>query len=97
MQPRDWFCLGVRLLGVWVLYRGVQDLLHVGASVLGLIPASVAKQFDDEHTTLMYDLWFAAGFLAFAIYLIFGAEHLTRWACKEPMPLNGDDGSGDSE
>jgi hypothetical protein len=97
MRPRDWFSVGVRLLGVWVLYRGVSDLLHVGASVLGIRPVSITKEFNDAHTALMYDLWYAAGFLAFSLYLIFGAEHLTRWVYAESSLSSDDDGSGDSE
>jgi hypothetical protein len=66
MPSRDWFALGVRLLGVWVLYRSVQDWLHVGMSIMGFVPASISKQFDDSHSTLMYDVWFAIGFLLLA-------------------------------
>jgi hypothetical protein len=90
MRPREWFSLGVRLLGVWVLYRGFGDLLHLGTSVLGLRPASIAKEWDDLHSAQMYDLWFAAGYLAFAIYLLFGAEHLTRWVFGESTPKPND-------
>ena len=97
MRPRDWFNVGVRLLGVWVLYRGFGDLLHAGASLLGVKPESVIREFNDVHTAIMYDLWYAAGFLVLALYLIFGAEHLTRWAYKESPYLGDDDGSGDSE
>src|SRR4029079_15243361 len=81
MQSRDWFALGTRLLGVWVLYRSVQDWLHVGISIMGYFPPSMSK-FDDSYTALKYDVFFAAGFLAFSLYLLFGAERLTRFAYK---------------
>jgi|tagenome__1003787_1003787.scaffolds.fasta_scaffold19990862_2 hypothetical protein len=84
MRSRGWFALGVRLLGVWVLYRAVGDLLHLGTAVLGINPETVAKQWDSAHTGVMYELWYVAGFGAFAIYLLLGAEHLTRWVYGEP-------------
>jgi len=84
MRPQDWFGVGVRLLGVWVLFQGVVgNLLKVGTSQLGLGPASIAKEWNDVHSAQMHDLWYAAGFLACSICLIFGAEYLTRWAYKE--------------
>ena len=98
MRPRDWFSLGVRLIGVGVLYHGVGDVLHLGSTVLGLSPESTLKQWNDSHTMVMYDLWFAAGYLAFAVYLIFGAEHLTRKAFNEPSPAQPpDESESDSE
>jgi hypothetical protein len=89
MRSRDWFALGVRLLGVWVLYRAVGDILHLGAAVLGLSAASVAREFDSTHTRIIYELWYVAGFLAFAFYLLLGAEHLTR-AVYDNSPPNED-------
>ena len=97
MQPRDWFSVGVRLLGVWFSTRGVTDLLTAGTCLLGIVPKALVDKYEDLHAGVMYNLWYAAGVLAFAIYLIFGAEHLTRWAFQEPMQPNDDDGSGDSE
>jgi hypothetical protein len=95
MRSRDWFSLGVRLLGVWVLYRAVGDLLVLGSSVLGLSPESSLKQWNDTHTMHMYNMWYAVGYLAFAIYLMLGAEHLTRWVYSEPSPQRDsvDDGA----
>jgi hypothetical protein len=83
MSSRDWFSLGARLLGLWALYHGVGDLIHLGSSVLGLSPESTLKQWNDAHTMHMYELWYAAGYLAFAIYLLLGAEHLTKWVYSE--------------
>src|SRR4051794_21364064 len=97
MRPRDWFCVGVRLLGVWLFARGVTDLLTAGTYILGIAPKALSDRHQDLHTGVMYNLWYAAGGLAFAIYLLFGAEHLTRWAFQEPLPPSADDGSGDSE
>jgi len=97
MQPRDWFSVGVRLLGVWLSARGLTDLLTAGSYVLGIAPKALTDRYDGSHTGVMYNLWYAAGILALAIYLIFGAEHLTRWAFQEPTPQIDDDGFGDSE
>jgi hypothetical protein len=97
MRLRDWFSVGVRLLGVWFSARGVFDLLTAGTYILGIAPNSLVERHDDLHTGAMYNLWYAAGTLAFALYLLFGADHLTRWVYDEiPLP-NDDDGSGDSE
>jgi hypothetical protein len=97
MRPRDWFSVGVRLLGVWFSTRGVTDLLTAGTYVLGLAPKALTDRHDDLRTGVTYNLWYAAGTLALAIYLVFGAEHLTRWAFQEPTLPIDDDGSGDSE
>jgi hypothetical protein len=94
MPARDWFALGVRLLGLWVLYRAVDDLLHLGSATLGINPESVTKQWDSAHTAIMYEVWFAAGFLALALYLLLGAEHFTRWVYSEPSPSIGDASNG---
>jgi hypothetical protein len=94
MRSRDWFALVARLLGLWTLYHAVGDLLHLGSGVLGLSPASTLKEWNDAHSMQMYDLWFAAGYLALAIYLLFGAEHLTRLVYGEPSPQSDSDSVG---
>jgi hypothetical protein len=94
MPSRDWFALGARLLGLWVLYQGVGDLVVFGAHVLGLGPESTLQRWNDEQTRHLYNMWFAAGYLAFAIYLLLGAEHLTRWVYGEQSPRNASDSDG---
>src|SRR5215510_8366530 len=84
VPSRDWFAFAVRLLGLVVLYRAVDDSLHLGSTILGLNPESITKQWDSVHSNIMYDLWFAGGFLAVALYLLLGAEHLTRCVYGEP-------------
>jgi hypothetical protein len=93
MRSRDWFALGVRLLGVWVLYQAIVLTLHLGAAVLGISPSTITRDFDSAHTRIMYELWYVAGYLAFAFYLLIGAQHLTR-ALYDDSPLDEKSGGG---
>jgi len=94
MRPRDWFSVGVRLFGVYVFFRGFGDLLSSTAYALKLIPQSTSiRELNETPRAEIYYLWFAAGYFAFAIYCVFGAEHLTKWAFKEATDLEADDTS----
>jgi hypothetical protein len=97
MRPRDWFSVGLRLFGVWLVYRGVGDLLAAASWLLGLTPRYVAKDFDDAHSGVMFSLMYSAGYFALSAYFLFGSEHLTRWSYDEPSPTSDEDGPGDSE
>jgi hypothetical protein len=85
MRPRDWFSVGARLFGLWLAYRGLADLLNFGAAMIGIAPsAEIEHQFGATASMASnYQFWFAAWYIGFALYLIFGAEHLTRWAFRE--------------
>jgi hypothetical protein len=83
MRPRDWFSVGARLFGLWVFYQGVGDLLSAGSWALNILPSQLADKFGDLDSTIPFNLWYAAGDFLFALYLIFGAEHLTRWVFNE--------------
>jgi hypothetical protein len=83
MRPRDWFSVGVRLFGLYVFFRGFTDLLLGVGYALKLLPQSNFRDLTDTPRAETYYLWYAAGYLALAIYFIFGAEHLTKWAFKE--------------
>jgi hypothetical protein len=83
MRPRDWFSVGVRLFGIYFFYRGFADLLTFGAYNMQIIPHVSSLRELGEGNPGNYYLWFAAGYLAMAIYCVFYAEHLTRWAFKE--------------
>ncbi|MGD9636673.1 MAG: hypothetical protein AB7G28_24945 [Pirellulales bacterium] len=84
MRPRDWFAVGVRLMGVWIFYeRGFSYLLAFGADRLRLNQSPLAGDIDTSGNEQYY-IWYALGCTALAAYLVFGAEHLTRWAFREP-------------
>ena len=97
MPSRDWFALGVRLLGLWALYYAFANVLHLGTSVLGLSPESTVKEWNDVHSLQMYNLFYVAAYLAFATYLLLGAEHLTRWVYSEPSPQSDSDSGSSPE
>jgi hypothetical protein len=84
MRPRDWFSVGVRLFGVWVFYRGFSSALDIGA-FQSRIGQSYAMASQGGITPGMGAplLWYPVGYFLLAIYLLFGAEHLTRWVFKE--------------
>jgi hypothetical protein len=98
MRPRDWFLVAIRVLGVYVLWRGVMDLTTFLEALLRLMPDTIVnKDFGGsiEKATMNY-LLYAAVHFAFAIYVIFGGEGFTKWAFDE-YPREADDGDeGDS-
>ncbi len=95
MPSRDWFALGVRLMGLWALYYAFANFLHLGTAVLGISPDITTKEFNgDAHIQQMYNLWYVAGYLGFTIYLLLGAERLTRWVYSEPSPQSDSDSDG---
>jgi hypothetical protein len=88
MRPRDWFCVGVRLIGVWLFTVGLGHLLAAFASML-----RPRTQFSDDpdlfYRHVAYALYIA-GYCFPAAYLLFGAEHLTRWVFKEKSSSDDD-------
>ncbi len=86
MRPRDWFSVGLRLFGVWLFYRSLGDVLAAASWFLGLAPRYIAKDFDDVGKGMLFNLMYAISYFAMASYLVFGSEHLTRWAFGEPSP-----------
>ncbi|HEY3391753.1 MAG TPA: hypothetical protein VGK58_03540 [Lacipirellulaceae bacterium] len=87
MRPRDWFSVGVRLLGVWAVYDGFIYLMGVLADRLTDFSRSEAvRQFETSPDTTTRYLVYAVGSVALCFILISGAERLTRWAFNEPQP-----------
>jgi hypothetical protein len=85
MAPRDWFSVGVRLIGVWVFYeRGFAYFLSFAAFRLNRSDQSAfGEQFDSGSGGDLYYLWYAIGCTILSLYFVFGADHLTRWAFHE--------------
>lgn len=84
MRPRDWFSVGVRLMGVWIFYeRGFAYFLAFGADRLNLQGKSPLAGDIDTAGNEQYYFWYALGCTVLAIYFVFGADQLTRWAFHE--------------
>ena len=88
MSPRDWFSVGVRLLGVWIIYDGFVYLLAVlSEGVSRMSQSEVSRSLATESKPPIDYAFYAAGALGFGFVLISGAERLTRWAFNEPSPV----------
>jgi hypothetical protein len=86
MRPRDWFSVGVRLLGVWLFAeRGFSYFLTFGADRLNLSDNSPFAGGIDPSVNGPFYLWYALGCTALSAYFIFGADHLTRLAFRESI------------
>ena len=71
MSPREWFVLGIRLFGLWLLTRGVTYLSGFVDLRLGLgVPL--------RGTNANGFLFYAACDFALAAHFLFGARHLAR-------------------
>jgi hypothetical protein len=68
MQPRDWFGVGVRLFGVWLLLSCVDELRTVSEILL--------HWFNPLHTPISSYLLHAVVDAAIGIYLLTGARFL---------------------
>lgn len=84
MGPRDWFSVGVRLLGVYVFYRSVAHWLILLADIVSR--SELSNELDTSPSQTGEILVFAVGNLVLSYVLIFGADRLTRWAFNEPSP-----------
>jgi hypothetical protein len=88
MRPRDWFSVGVRLLGVWVIYDGFVYLLAVlSESLTHFSRSEIARSLTTESKPSIDYAVYAVGALGFGFVLISGTERLTRWAFNEPSPV----------
>ena len=83
MRPRDWFLVGLRLLGAWIFYLAVRSSLAAATYVMDLMPEYSIDHFDNAHSGAMYNLWYALGYGTLGLYFIFGAEGLTKWIFDE--------------
>ena len=73
MKQRDWFAVGVRLLGVWMLLECLQQLAMVAEIYLHIFETRVGVNV----------YWFHAGFdLVLAMYLLAGAPFISALVYK---------------
>lgn len=71
MNPREWFVLGIRLFGVWMLIQGVTYVAAFADQRLGM---SEQPRGMNPNGNILY----AAFDFALAAYFLFGARHLAR-------------------
>jgi hypothetical protein len=77
MRPRDWFLVGLRLIGVWVFYKGFTQLLGYGALMMNMgarIPGM--PQYGPAQVYGEYYLLTVFGDLGFGLFLVFGCKRL---------------------
>ena len=86
MQQKEWFTLGVRLLGVWILFLGIEEVIAMVEARFGMISAT--------HTTLAAYGFHAAANFAAGLYLLSGARILVDFAFGNRTA--GEDGSRQS-
>ena len=72
MTPKDWFAIGVRILGVVVLVYGMWDLVNAG-----LIHYEYWKTTD---TSSGYYVIVGCATIIMGLYLAGGASHLVNFA-----------------
>ena len=72
MKQREWFVLGVRLLGVWVVIAGIGELVALAEVRFGLV--------SPLHTELGAYLLHAAVDFAVGAYLLSGGSILATFA-----------------
>jgi hypothetical protein len=85
MRPRDWFLVGIRLLGAWVFYRGVNEFTNFLSVVLDVVPQNyLDRDFGGSswRATKNY-LLYAAAYIAIALFFVFGGEGITKWVFDE--------------
>ena len=79
MTSRDWFMVGARLLGLWILYQSVSYLSTYIDFEL------ISGRGDDRHRTVNY-LFYSMVDALLGFYLLFGTNHLARLVHNEPKP-----------
>jgi hypothetical protein len=87
MRPRDWFSVGIRLLGAYLFYRSISYWLSILADFFYQIPKSeLAREIDSPQSRVSYILVFAVGYMVLSYAFVFGAERITRLAFNETSP-----------
>jgi hypothetical protein len=81
MLPRDYFAVGVRLMGLWECLRGVEYAMTVIALRLQISPSTLGP-FEQRAELLNY-LFYATSNIAIGVCLLVGAEQLTAWVFRE--------------
>ena len=73
MKPRELFSLGIRLLGVWLLYQGATYI--AGFADMKLFPSTTKAQ-DSASVYLIY----ATMHFSIAVFFLLWTETLVNWS-----------------
>lgn len=91
MTAREFFAVGLRLMGIWSSMIGVWGLVYTIANYIRA--RSMLNEADRlagflgyQGTELFFDLWSPFSVLVVGLFLLFGAEKVTRWFV--PMPAS---------
>ncbi len=85
MNPKEWFVLGIRLFGLWLLTRGMNYISAFADLKLGL---SETPRGQNPTGNILY----AAFDFAVAAYFLLGARHFAKLCeSEEPDPEPTDD------
>jgi hypothetical protein len=92
MRPRDWFLVGIRLIGAWAIYRGVNEAANLLSVIFGVQPQRFFEMdFDGSSLRASKNyVLYALTNLAFGLYFVFGGEEITKWVFDE-YPRESDD------
>lgn len=96
MRPRDWFSVGIRLFGLWVIYRGFTFAMYFVADCLSLFTAfALSNEWETAKKNSKPEIFLAAGYLILGFIFVYGGERLTRLVFNEPSPLLGNNNADD--
>jgi hypothetical protein len=83
MTPKDWFAVGIRILGVVILIYGIWDLVNAG-----LLHYEYWKNPD---TSSGYYVIVGCATIIMGLYLAAGASHLVNFAYPDEKEANGEE------
>lgn len=86
MQARDWFSVAVRVLGVWVIFCGFEQLFAFANLWFTPQEDPMFRPESRQMAQATVYLWYAGGYWVLGSFMLFGAEPLTRLAFREPLP-----------
>jgi hypothetical protein len=93
MRPRDWFLVGIRLLGVYVVYRGVVETTNLLAVFFGAMPETyVQRDFGGSSWVAVKNyLLYAIANFALGLYFAYGGEEITKRVFDEYPPKDDEE------
>ena len=77
MKRRDWFVVGVKLFGVWLLYNCLEQIRVISEIYLGA--------FTPTRTPIALYWIYCGWYLLLGLYCLNGAPLLAMWAYGKPV------------
>jgi hypothetical protein len=90
MRPRDWFAVGVRLVGLWLILHGCILALSLLSSHLTDARSSIERDFAHASARMTGELIYIFGHWMIGGVVIYGAERVATWAYPEPRAIEDD-------